>query len=64
MLRLVPHLRCNRPQGHSAKLAGACRGQGSDLDAIGWEMVRTGRTPYGTWHEDGEHFIWNKASSS
>lgn len=31
---------------------------GTDLDAINYEMVRTGRTDYGKWNDEG--FIWHR----
>lgn len=38
---------------------------GTELDAMNWEMVRTGRTPYGEWKLEGrqrkERFHWNPA---
>jgi len=34
--------------------------QGTDVSAINWEMVRTGRTPYGKWDDAGE-FHWDPA---
>lgn len=34
----------------------------TELDACNWEMLRTGRTPYGDWADDdirGGRFVWN-----
>lgn len=33
--------------------------QGTDITAINYEMLRTGRTPYGIWR--GDKFAWSKA---
>lgn len=38
----------------------AAASQGTDITPINYEMLRTGRTPFGIWR-DKKHFAWSKA---
>ena len=46
------------PKVIKTKWVQTARSMGTDLDAINYEMVRTGRTPYGKWNDRGE-FVWH-----